>query len=152
MKRISLLFAVLFGLCSSTFAQFELTPTQEWTTVSATKDYKLSYTYTDCSIPKEGLFAEYVLLRFQNMTNETIELSWFNDTYYDGECTNCDHSKRDTKRTIILKPGEIREGKCGIGLNIGLRVHSKWTKLQGHKELEKLMVTDITIKPVIGNE
>ena len=152
MKRTTLLLIMLLGGLFGANGQFDLSRVSEWTTVNATMQYKLSYVYTDCNIPSEGLYAEYVLLRFENTSKEKLEISWYNDTYYDGKCTNCDHSKRDTKRTIVLAPGEVAQGKCAIGLNIGLRVHSKWTQMSGYPELETLKVTDVQVKPVVGNE
>ncbi|TXC81687.1 hypothetical protein [Luteibaculum oceani] len=145
MKKLVLIFSVLFGLCEMSNAQFELTPVSDWMTVSSTKDFKISYTYADCRIPSEGLFAEYILLRLENLSKETVEVTWYNDTYYDGECTNCDHESRDRLRRLVLAPGEVREGRCKVGLNEGLRIHRKWLDLQGYPVLDKAVMTEVSV-------
>ncbi|MGB0166621.1 MAG: hypothetical protein ACPF8V_07175 [Luteibaculum sp.] len=147
MRRI-LFYTVLITLyfhCSNVgFSQNKVITSNTWTEYYSNQELTIQTKYTNCEIPSEGLYAEYILLKFKNNTGNAIEVNWYNDTYYDGECTNCDHNSRDRKRTIVLKPYEEITGECGVGLNNGLRVHSKWTKLAGHRELDFLKITEIT--------
>jgi len=98
---------------------------------------------TDCIIPSEGLYAEYMLIRLENKTDKTLEVSFYVDTYRNGTCTNCDHEAGDRKRTLLLKPFEILEGNCSPGLNVGLKAFSKWLQFKNDSYLSKIEVTDV---------
>ena len=101
--------------------------------------------YFNCEIPKDGLYAEYVLVKLSNKTTETVTVNWYTDTYYNNYCTNCDHNARDTKRSYTLKPNETITGSCEPGLNIGLKIFSKWLRMDNPKTLSHFEISDITI-------
>lgn len=124
-------------------AQEGIQRTEDWQLFFENEHVRFYARYADCTDPSQGLYAEYYLLKAENKSAEQVTLTWFTDTYYDGGCTNCDHSKGDRMRTLVLAPGESREGKCGPGPNIGLKVFSKWLQLENQRELSTLKVTDI---------
>lgn len=135
------IFSLKFGSC---YGQLNLTPTNEWTAVSENDLIKVAYIYEECRIPSQGLEAEYIYLSIENKSKKTISVSWFNDTYYNGTCTNCDHTSRDRKRTIVLEPKQTQTGECKVGLNEGLRIHRKFLNLPKEPVLQKLVVTELT--------
>lgn len=139
----SLAFISLFAGLSA-FSQVELKRSAEWALFY--EDDKISFysVTTDCIRPQDGIYAEYVMLRAVNKTSSPVEVIFFTDTYFDGGCTNCDHSIYDRKRTITLQPGESLEGNCEPGLNLGLEVFSKWLKMENKTELSKVKVTEIS--------
>ncbi len=124
--------------------QSELKATKNWTLFYEDERIQFYSKYYDCEVPAEGLYAEYVLLKAVNKTNHPIEITWFTDAYYGNECANCDHDARDRKRTTKLSPKQIIEGDCLPGLNIGLKVFSKWLRMENKRTLTRVAVTDIT--------
>lgn len=147
MKKL-LIFCLLAATTQITVGQVSLTPVSDWTTVAQEQGVQLSYVYQDCEIPEEGFYAEYIYLSFKNTNNYPVTVSWFNDTYYNGKCTNCDHKSRDRKRQINLAAGETLSGQCQIGLNRGLRIHRKWLQMKG-RTLQKLELTELNVQSEI---
>ena len=127
----------------SCYSQETVKYSSDWNPVFENQHVKIFSKYFKCEIPQEGLYAEYIILKAENKTDQRIQLSWYNDTYFENGCTNCDHSKRDTKRSIILLPKEIKEGDCMPGLNTGLKIFSKWLKMENRILLNKLSLTEI---------
>jgi len=129
-------------------SQQSVEKTFDWNLVFENDQVKLFSKYTNCEIPEEGLYAEYILLKAENKTSETVHLSWYNDTYYPEGCSNCNHQRKDTKRIIILDPKQAIEGNCLPGLNSGLKVFSKWLKMSNPRILTQLTISEITTAPV----
>lgn len=139
----NLLASLILLLTSHTgFCQIERT--DDWKPFYSDDKVVFYAKFIKCEIPSEGLFAEYVLLKAENQTNQEVELIFFTDTYMDGGCTNCDHSQRDRKRSVIIPAkGEVA-GECGVGLNNGMRVFSKWLRIPNERVLTQVKVTDVS--------
>lgn len=144
LKSVLFLCLILTGMHVK--GQATLTPVTEWTMVAEEKGVQLSYVYTNCEIPEEGFYAEYIYLSYKNTNNYPVKVSWFNDKYYGGACVNCDHDSRDRIRSVFIEANETISGKCELGLNNGLRIHRKWLQMEG-RILEKAIVTDISVTP-----
>ena len=136
--KLILLFAIAAFCCSTTYAQQQV--------LFENQEVKFSSQKVDCEIPSQGLYAEYILIQIENKTSSELKLSWFNDTFYNGNCINCDHSSRDRKRTISLSPAEVVTGECAIGLNVGLRVFSKWLRMPNDKVLSSIEITEVSLE------
>ncbi len=119
----------------------------DWKIISQDENVSFSTQKINCERPQDGLFAEYVLVKLENKTNKAIIVTWYTDTYYNNYCTNCDHSLRDTKRTYTLKPKEVVVGNCAPGLNIGLKMFSKWLKMENDRILTNYEITEISSNP-----
>lgn len=147
MKKLLFALGLLMGALPA-ICQQTVTKTSDWNLVFENEQVKLFSKYTNCEIPEDGLYAEYILLKAENKTANPVQLSWYNDTYYPSGCTNCDHQRRDTKRTIVLDPKQVQEGNCNPGLNIGLKVFSRWLRAENHRTLEKLIISEISSSSV----
>ena len=139
----TLLASLFLGLASPLCAQSLIQKTVDWKVFFEDDKVKFYSKYEDCNLPSEGLFAEYILLKVENKTATPVEVSWYTDNYYPNGCSNCDHDVRDRKRTTQLKPYSSLEGDCSVGLNIGLKVFSKWLRMDNQRTLEYIKVTEI---------
>lgn len=137
---------VLTSICGK--AQ-EVKRTADYTPFLKNEQIEFSAKWINCERPQDGIYAEYILMKIQNLSKQTLVISWYNDIYMNESCTNCDHSLRDRKRTITLQPGQTMEGDCAPGLNVGLRVFSKWLRMANKKELTGLVVSEVSVSPAI---
>lgn len=148
MKHLLLtLTGVLFGLTA--ICQINVPKTSDWKLIFEDEKVQLFSKYSDCEFVEDGIYVQYVLLKASNKTSQDLNLSWFNDVYYLGRgCSNCDHQNAEAANSVVIKANNSVEGVCAQGLNIGLRVFSKWTRSENIKELEKLVITDLKTTPI----
>ncbi len=138
--------ALCFLCCLSLSAQIKIEPSQDWHLTYENEQIQLLAQYEDCEIPQEGYYQQYILLKFINKSDEAIKVSWFNDTYYPNTgCSNCDHERSDRMRTITLAAKSSQEGVCGLGPNVGLKVFTKFLRMENRRVLEQLIITDLKI-------
>jgi hypothetical protein len=131
MKMLLALIAV--SLCGMSFAQQEVptttvpisknVPTSTWYTYLETSELKIEYSLEDC-FPNSGLDFQTVVLRFTNLTGESMELSWHIDLDFDGSCKTCGSGEYD--RTMTLEPNEVAEGSCDNESGMRLELFSKF--------------------------
>ena len=134
------LFTTLSGIAQ------EVKRTADYSTFLKNDKIEFSAKWINCERPEDGLYAEYVLMKVQNLSTETLVISWYNDIYRNETCTNCDHDLPDRKRTLTLEPGQTLEGDCIPGPNNGLRVFSKWLRMENKKPLSGLTVSEVKVE------
>ncbi|HEX4887196.1 MAG TPA: hypothetical protein VFV37_04030 [Luteibaculaceae bacterium] len=127
------------------WTQHKVTTSKDWQFYAEKDGVRIETRYTDCHIASEGYHAQNISIRLRNTTNVQKTVRLYTDTYYNGKCSNCDHTKQDRLRQFELKPNETIEGECAVGLNNGLRVHVKWLDIPGQRVLDYLIISDITV-------
>ena len=111
-----------------------------WTTYYSDNEIKIEYQYTNCEYP-ERFNQEFVILKITNLTNNDINVSWYNESWYDKKCINCSDEKSDEAfNKVYLKANEKVLGNC-IDQN-SLRIFSKFSdkieNMPGIKKIVKL--------------
>lgn len=111
-----------------------------WTTYYSDSEIKIEYQYTNCEYP-ERFNQEFVILKITNLTNNVINVSWYNESWYDKKCINCSDEKSDEAfNKVYLKANEEVLGNC-IDQN-SLRIFSKFSdkieNMPGIKKIVKL--------------
>ncbi len=111
-----------------------------WTTYYSDSEIKIEYQYTNCEYP-ERFNQEFVILKITNLTNNDINVSWYNESWYDKKCINCSDEKSDEDfNKVYLKANEEVLGNC-IDQN-SLRIFSKFSdkieNMPGIKKIVKL--------------
>ena len=77
-----------------------------WTTYYSDSEIKIEYQYTNCEYP-ERFNQEFVILKITNLTNNDINVSWYNESWYDKKCINCSDEKSDEDfNKVYLKANE----------------------------------------------
>ena len=94
-----------------------------WQVYVETEEFKIEYMKSDC-FPTSGLDFQAILLRYTNLTGNSIELSWHIDLDYDGSCKTC--GSDEYNRSMTLAPNEIKEGNCVDKSNMKLDLFSKF--------------------------
>ena len=111
-----------------------------WTTYYSDSEVKIEYQYTNCEYP-ERFNQEFVILKITNLTNNDINVSWYNESWYDKKCINCSDEKSDEDfNKVYLNANEEVLGNC-IDQN-SLRIFSKFSdkieNMPGIKKIVKL--------------
>ena len=111
-----------------------------WTTYYSDSEIKIEYQYTNCEYP-ERFNQEFVILKITNLTNNDINVSWYNESWYDKKCINCSDEKSDEDfNKVYLKANEEVLGNC-FDQN-SLRIFSKFSdkieNMPGIKKIVKL--------------
>ena len=111
-----------------------------WTTYYSDSEVKIEYQYTNCEYP-ERFNQEFVILKITNLTNNDINVSWYNESWYDKKCLNCSDEKSDEAfNKVYLKANEEVLGNC-FDQN-SLRIFSKFSdkieNMPGIKKIVKL--------------
>jgi len=111
-----------------------------WTTYYSDSEIKIEYQYTNCEYP-ERFNQEFVILKITNLTNNDINVSWYNESWYDKKCIYCSDEKSDEAfNKVYLTANEEILGNC-IDQN-SLRIFSKFSdkieNMPGIKKIVKL--------------
>ena len=109
MKRIISFFTLVI------FSFFMLSHTHEpnnWTDYHNSEQLQISYKSFQCIDEINGTDHNYILLRFENKTNEKISVSYKQELWYDNICANCESNSVEHIKTIVLLPNEVIEGDC----------------------------------------
>lgn len=105
-----------------------------WTLFTEVDGVEVYQKSANCHDLSEGYHRRHVLLRFVNTTDQQVEISWFIETWYDGNCSTC-HEPEDPEhfRSITLEPGESTEGTCSFHEGATLKVFETFLTPEGEK-------------------
>jgi hypothetical protein len=84
----------------------------EWTNYYKDKLAVIDYHYADCHQPEKGIEKQEVYLRFKNLTQQTITITYQKQAEYNGKAAGV--PDEGNMFTVNLKPGEVIEGHCGM--------------------------------------
>lgn len=145
--RMKHLLLTLLGLTSfiSVNAQALVERSNEWKTVFENTQIQILAKYGNCEIIEEGFFAEYIYLKAVNKTDRPVELSWYNDVYFENiGCTTCNRVNSEPKNSITLEANGSKQGECALGYNNGLKVFTKSLRSTNNRTFNKLELSEIT--------
>ncbi|MCF8297139.1 MAG: hypothetical protein K9J13_06295 [Saprospiraceae bacterium] len=109
-KTITVLLIIAFSGVLLSFTNS--TDTNSKWTILLEKEGIIIHTKTQEYKFKEGIIHEYNLLKFENTTNNDVELSWKLDIYVNGNCRTCNlTSPNEYEFKLKVKAGATIEGK-----------------------------------------
>lgn len=103
-----------------------LKKTNGWTDLMAKSGVKVKYKYSECRDDTNDSHKEYVMLRFENITDEKVTVSWDHLLWYDGHCSSCDSDDSEFNKELQLGPKEERTGDCTSDTPESLRIFSEF--------------------------
>ena len=111
-----------------------------WTTYHSDNKVKIEYQYKNCEYP-ERFNQEFVILKITNLTNKDLNVSWYNESWYDKKCVNCtDEKSEEAFNEVYIKANEVVTGDCAN--QNSLRIFSKFSdkieNMPGIKKIVKL--------------
>lgn len=101
----------------------------------------INYTYSNCHDNPNGIHQEKVLLSFQNKTNQTIEVSFDRNLWYDDVALNT--SNIEKRFTVVLAPNQQVTGECSTK-DKALSIFSKHLDIKG-RQLTKFALDNVSI-------
>jgi hypothetical protein len=121
-----------------------------WQTLHQTSEVEIRYRYEECKLTTNGTHNEIVYLQVRNRTNSTIHVEWNSELWYNGKCSGCEPGDTENSKSILLKPGEIKEGSCSAFCPSELRIFSKMLGSGSKSALTDFNLKDITVTTVIN--
>ncbi|CAN5355966.1 hypothetical protein BH09BAC1_BH09BAC1_30650 [soil metagenome] len=108
LTMMKLLLTVLIGVLFtfSAFAQ------GDWTDFYKDQIATIQYRYMDCHRPEDGIHRQEILLRFANLTQKAVTITYHKQISYNNNPAN--QPSAENTFTVTLKPGEVLEGSCGL--------------------------------------
>lgn len=91
---------------------FNASGQNDWATFYNDNVVSIDYRYDDCHRPEDGIHKQNVHLKFSNLTNQRVVVSYQKSTSYNNKPAAT--SGAENTFTVTLKPGEILEGSCGL--------------------------------------
>jgi hypothetical protein len=119
MKTILNSAALLLLLLLSSFSG------DERKTIYSKSGIEISYVKSDCKIDN-SFDQTWFLLKVKNTSSKKVTVSWKLDLYdQNNSCVNCNLPNNEDVFSVVLSPGETREGYCSFKCPAALRVVSK---------------------------
>lgn len=111
MKQTLLLF---MGLCLTLFLGLlqEASAQQDWQPVLSQEGVQVfSRELHNVPSTKTSAYSDFILLRFENNNDFSVELSWHLELYHADGCFGCQSQSGEFERHIRLEAGEVFEVK-----------------------------------------
>jgi hypothetical protein len=84
---------------------------QNWEVVAESNDFKIEKSHAVCS-STQGFDYDYTVLRYANLTNESIDLVFNFEVWYDDFCNTCGNADHGSMRLVSLPVNSVLEGTC----------------------------------------
>jgi len=98
---------------------------------------KISYQKQDCDLNNQ-LDQEFVFLKIENLSSQSVRLQWDKKIWFDESCINCEQDSPEFRKVISIESGGILEGNCKE--HNALRIFSKFTeKLEDMPGVDKIV-------------
>ncbi len=66
----------------------------------------------DCHDEANGTHRQYIFLRFENLTDKPLAVSFKKELWYNEQCTTCEKTSDEHLMKVSLAPKEIIAGSC----------------------------------------
>lgn len=113
-------------------------PSEEWQEYTTIENVKIEFRRQLCT-PQNDREQSLVLLRFTNLSDEVVTLSWVVEMWRNDECVNCDRlSNPENARTLTLQPNEVLEGDGSTKSDKRVYIFDHFAKLVPGMEDQRL--------------
>ena len=141
----SLLSILLFG--KPVFSQNNSEDFTSWKLYKEVSGLQIFSKEIGCHDNQNGIHEKYIVFQFVNTAEQTMNVSWQKELWYNEKCTTCDKiSTTENSFSLNLVPGESIEGSCDNLSSSGLKIFShflntvKGSKLSKY-EFKKMKIT-----------
>lgn len=125
-------------ICALSFA------TDSWTTYFKNEQIEILYRYSDCHDNANGIHQQKVLLKFINLQNKNVEVSFSKELTLSNRKTNNGEGKL---LSVMLHAHEQKEGTCNEKKDNALFLFSKQLNFSS-TELKKFDLKNISVNPI----
>lgn len=84
-----------------------------WRTYYEDQNILIKVQSQDCHLPSKGTDQKIIYLRFENKTNQIVDISFQRKVWYDGQCTGCNAAEQHYQ--LSLAPQQVLQGSCDDG-------------------------------------
>jgi hypothetical protein len=117
-----------------------------WTLYKEVQGVRILYQTDECHDNANGTHYEFVILKFVNTTTTAKHISWSENLYYNGICTNNKENTDYPVKEVNLKAGESVQGDCNDSGDT-FRIFSRFLnyadkQILTNYELINIIVTD----------
>ncbi len=103
------MFTLVLGVIATANTLFAQT---DWTSFYNDNVVSIEYRYDDCHRPADGIHNQNINLKFTNLTQGKVSVSYHKSTSYNNKPAA--QPGAENTFTVSLKPGEVLEGICGL--------------------------------------
>ena len=129
-------FLLIISVCLSSIFTSAMNKTN-WEIYYEDTKVKILYQKQDCDFNNQ-FDQEFVFLKIENLSSQSITLKWDEKIWYDESCINCEQDSPEFRKVISIETGGILEGNC-MDHN-ALRIFSKFTeKLEDMPGVDKIV-------------
>ena len=138
MKKIVFLLSVIVSMSFTS---------DNWQTIKNDNGVVVKFKTSDCKLDNSFL-QKWFLLSFKNESSIEKKVEWDLALFdRNGKCVTCQDEYGEYKYSLVLKPGQILEGKCDFSCQPELRIVSELLDVQASMsypkfELKNLKVSD----------
>ena len=86
--------------------------TTEWQLDREVDGIQIYAKRVECHDHMNGIFKEFVMLKFVNTTSQNLRLNWEMELWYDGKCLTCGLASQEYHYSLDLEAGSSLEGSC----------------------------------------
>ena len=85
---------------------------------------KISFCQIQCDLDNQ-FNQEFVVLKIENLTSNTLLVQWDSKIWFDESCINCEQDSPEFRKEIRIESKKIMEGNCSE--HNALRIFSRFT-------------------------
>jgi len=127
------------------YAQVALTP--NFNELYANNGVQISSQKKDCINTANGTAIQYVMLTVWNKQENSINVSFKKEMWFDNKCSNCTAQSAEHTVTVNLEGNSVLRASCSTE-NRNLRIFSKMLELKNVRELTHYELKNIEIETV----
>lgn len=140
---------VLFSLMLINLVAFSqsIDTQQEWKLYKEVSGLQIYSADLPCNDNQNGIHNQFICFQFLNTSNETMNISWQHELWYNDKCITCDKPANNENSYIItLLPGESVEGSCDKKSNAGLKIFTGIINSSKGGKLSKFELKNLEVK------
>jgi hypothetical protein len=122
--------------------------TAEWILIKDMNGLQVFAKKTECNDFSNGLYREFVLLKFVNTTAMNLRAEWQMELWYNDECLTCGQLKSEEYHyTLDVAAGEAREGSCSLDSPREVSLFLRYLNYPHIAKLTKFNFANLAVNP-----
>lgn len=113
-------------------------------TVFTNQKISIEATTQGCNDTKNGINREFIFLSFTNKTAADVEVSYYTELFYNGNCATCSNKEEYTFKLVIPANSTV-SGDCA-NKNQSMALFSKMLDGVKASELTNYSIKNVTVK------
>lgn len=116
----------------------------QWTLVHSTAEVDIYEKVITIDDVINGVNCEYWVFRYENKTGSTLDLEWYFELYFDGQCLNCSGNTEEYDASLILGPNQTYESHPSNPADKRKYILRNITNVSG-TELDQYIIQNLTV-------